>query len=58
VAFQTSDSVTVAKRLASAGAEILAGPVVTPWGDRNVRLAGPDGIQVTLFTPPGEQPDD
>ena len=24
--------------------------VVTPWGDRNVRLEAPDGMQLTLFT--------
>lgn len=58
LAFQSPDSAAAAKRLAAAGAEILAGPVVTPWGDRNVRLKGPDGIQLTLFTPPEEQPDD
>jgi hypothetical protein len=29
------------------------GPVVaTPWGDRNVRVRTPEGIQLTLFTPP------
>lgn len=51
VAFRTPDSESTAKRLATAGAEILAGPVVTPWGDRNVRLQSPEGIQLTLFTP-------
>jgi len=51
LAFQTEDSARTADVLAGAGAEILAGPVVTPWGDRNVRLAGPDAIQLTLFTP-------
>jgi catechol 2,3-dioxygenase-like lactoylglutathione lyase family enzyme len=54
VAFQTSDSEAAAKRLAAAGAEILAGPLITPWRDRNVRLLGPEGIQLTLFTPPEE----
>ncbi len=24
-------------------------PVLTPWGDYNVRLQDPDGMQVTLF---------
>jgi hypothetical protein len=24
--------------------------VVTPWGDRNVHLQDPEGMQVTLFT--------
>jgi len=33
----------VAGVLAAAGASLLGGPVLTPWGDRNVRLAGPDG---------------
>jgi lactoylglutathione lyase len=52
VAFQTSDSASAAHRLSQAGAEVLGGPVITPWGDRNVRLAGPEGIQLTLFSPP------
>jgi hypothetical protein len=51
VAFRTSDSESTANTLAAAGAEILAGPVITPWRDRNVRLQGPEGIQLTLFTP-------
>jgi lactoylglutathione lyase len=54
VAFQTSDSESMANALARAGAEILGGPVITPWRDRNVRLLGPEGIQLTLFTPPDE----
>ena len=54
IAFQTSDSESAAKTLAAAGATILAGPVITPWRDRNVRLQGPEGIQLTLFTPLGE----
>lgn len=52
VAFQSSDSEATADVLKKAGAEILSGPVVTPWGDRNVQLVGPEGIQLTLFTPP------
>lgn len=51
VAFRTSNSESVAKDLVGSGAEILGGPVITPWGDRNVRLRGPEGIQLTLFTP-------
>jgi methylmalonyl-CoA/ethylmalonyl-CoA epimerase len=50
VAFQTSNSEASAHDLVRAGAEILNGPVTTPWGDRSVRLLGPDGIQLTLFT--------
>lgn len=51
IAFQTADSASAANNLLTVGAEILAGPVVTPWRDRNVRLLGPEGIQLTLFTP-------
>jgi catechol 2,3-dioxygenase-like lactoylglutathione lyase family enzyme len=51
IALEVDDSVAVAVRLAAAGAEQVAQPVVTPWGDRNVRLRTPDGIQLTLFTP-------
>jgi hypothetical protein len=28
--------------------------VVTPWDERNVRLADPDGMQITLFQAPEE----
>lgn len=54
IAFRTSDSESVANTLVKAGAAILAGPVITPWRDRNVRLLGPEGIQLTLFTPLAE----
>lgn len=50
-AFQVADSDRAAEDLATAGADVIGGPVLTPWGDRNVRLNGPDGIQLTLFTP-------
>jgi hypothetical protein len=29
---------------------------VTPWGDRNARVRAPDGMQLTLFTPPADGP--
>ena len=51
IALEVADSVELAARLAAAGAEQLAPPVVTPWSDRNVRLRTPEGIQLTLFTP-------
>jgi catechol 2,3-dioxygenase-like lactoylglutathione lyase family enzyme len=51
VAFQTSNSESTANNLVTAGAKILGGPVLTPWGHRNVRLQGPEGVQLTLFTP-------
>jgi hypothetical protein len=36
-------------RLAAAGASVLAEPVQTPWRSLNARLAGPAGLQLTLF---------
>src|SRR2546423_2662241 len=50
IAFDVEDSAAVAGVLERAGAEHLGGPVVTPWGDRNVRVRAPDGMQLTLFT--------
>jgi len=51
VAFEVEDSTAVADELEAAGATRIAGPVVTPWNDTNVRLQAPDGTQLTLFTP-------
>jgi lactoylglutathione lyase len=50
VAFEVDDSRAMAKQLVDAGAELLGGPVETPWHDVNVRLAAPDGMQMTLST--------
>jgi catechol 2,3-dioxygenase-like lactoylglutathione lyase family enzyme len=51
LAFHVDDSETVAGKLQQAGADLVGGPVTTPWNDRNVRLEAPDGTQLTLFTP-------
>jgi lactoylglutathione lyase len=51
IAFEVEDSRLTADRLVEAGAELLGGPVETPWHDVNVRLSAPDGMQLTLFTP-------
>jgi catechol 2,3-dioxygenase-like lactoylglutathione lyase family enzyme len=51
VAFQVDDSRAAAATLEAAGAELIGGPVETPWQDVNVRLVAPDGMQLTLFTP-------
>jgi catechol 2,3-dioxygenase-like lactoylglutathione lyase family enzyme len=51
LAVEVPDSEETARRLVAAGAEQVAPPVTTPWGDRNARLRGPDGMQLTLFTP-------
>ena len=50
VALEVDDSAATADALEAGGAERLAGPVVTPWQHRNVRLVAPDGMQLTLFT--------
>ena len=50
LAFEVPDSEEVAGRLIAAGAEQLAEPVTTPWGDRNARVRAPNGLQLTLFS--------
>ena len=54
VAFEVDESDRAAERLVAAAGSQLAEPVDTPWGDRNVRLAAPDGMQLTLFSVPRE----
>ncbi len=49
-ALHVDDSAAVATHLVRAGASREAEPVETPWGDRNVRVRAPDGMQLTLFT--------
>jgi lactoylglutathione lyase len=41
LALEVSDSDSIARRLAAAGAEHVASPVTTPWGDRNARVRAP-----------------
>jgi methylmalonyl-CoA/ethylmalonyl-CoA epimerase len=48
-ALQVPDLQAAMERLLANGATLVHEPVVTPWGDRNVRLQDPDGMQVTLF---------
>jgi catechol 2,3-dioxygenase-like lactoylglutathione lyase family enzyme len=48
-ALQVPDLQVAMDRLISKGARVIHHPVVTPWGDYNVRLEDPDGLQVTLF---------
>ena len=50
LALAVEDSEAMARRLVGAGAEQVAPPVMTPWGDRNARVQAPDGMQLTLFT--------
>ena len=48
-ALQVPDADAAATALVGAGATPVAEPVDTPWGDRNARVAAPDGMQLTLF---------
>ena len=49
-ALQVPDADRAAESLTAAGATAVADAVDTPWGDRNARVAAPDGMQLTLFT--------
>lgn len=48
-ALQVPDLEAALERLLAHGVSLVHPPVVTPWGDRNVRLQDPDGMQITLF---------
>jgi len=49
VAFEVSDAGEATRRLAAAGADVIAAPTRTPWQSLNARLTDPDGVQLTLF---------
>ena len=48
-ALQVPDLRSAMERLLAHGATLVHPPVTTPWGDYNVRLQDPDGMQITLF---------
>jgi lactoylglutathione lyase len=48
-ALQVPDVESAMKRLLEHGAVLVHEPVMTPWGDYNVRLQDPDGMQITLY---------
>jgi catechol 2,3-dioxygenase-like lactoylglutathione lyase family enzyme len=48
-ALQVPDLDAAMDRLLAHGATLVHSPVVTPWGDRNVRFQDPDGMQITLY---------
>ena len=48
-ALRVSDADEAAATLVGAGATAVAQAKETPWGDRNARVAAPDGMQLTLF---------
>ena len=49
LAFEVTDATAATAALAAAGATVIAAPVETPWRSLNARLAGPAGLQLTLF---------
>jgi methylmalonyl-CoA/ethylmalonyl-CoA epimerase len=57
LALHVPDLVAAMERLLAHGATLVHPPVKTPWGDYNVRLQDPDGMQVTLFQPPDGDPE-
>lgn len=48
-ALQVPDLQAAMQRLLAHGAVMLHAPVITPWGDLNVRFEDPDGMQITLY---------
>ena len=54
IAFEIDDAEAITRRLAAAGATVVAEPTRTPWGSLNARLEGPAGLQLTLFEEPGD----
>ncbi len=48
-ALQVPDLKAAMERLLAHGATLVHPRVITPWGDYNVRLQDPDGMQITLF---------
>ena len=53
-ALQVPDLQAAMERLLAHGAKLVHPPVMTSWGDYNVRLQDPDGMQLTLFQKPKE----
>jgi predicted enzyme related to lactoylglutathione lyase len=56
IALAVSDAAAAARRLVEGGAEPLADPRTTPWGDVNARVRPPEGPQVTVFSAPPAAP--
>ena len=53
-ALQVPDLDAASERLLAHGATLVHPAVVTPWGDRCVRLQDPDGLQITLYQVPDQ----
>ena len=52
LALGVDDTALSGGRLRDLGAEVVHDPVLTPWGDLNMRLRTPEGVQITLFQGP------
>ncbi|MCK6566767.1 MAG: glyoxalase [Chloroflexi bacterium] len=48
-ALQVPDLQSAMERMIANGATLVHEQVETPWGDINVRLQDPDGMQITLY---------
>jgi len=57
-ALQVPDLKAAMERLLAHGATLVHPPITTPWGDYNVRLQDPDGMQITLFQIPANKEQD
>lgn len=57
-ALQVPDLKAALERLLANGATLVHEPVMTPWGDYNVRVQDPDGMQITLFQAAHNPPKD
>lgn len=49
LALQVPDLKAAMERMLANGATLVHEPVMTPWGDYNVRLQDSDGMQITLY---------
>jgi len=49
LAFEVTDAEGVTRRLAEAGAHVVAEPTETPWRSLNARLDAPAGVHLTVF---------
>jgi predicted enzyme related to lactoylglutathione lyase len=49
IAVKVDDLAEASRAVAETGAEAMAAPVETPWGDHNQRFKARDGMQLTLF---------
>lgn len=48
-AFEVEDVQSAMERSLKYGAILVHEPILTPWGDINIRIQSPEGLQITLF---------